>query len=607
MGFNYHGLMTKKSRWAICTLCTLCLGNPLSWAQTSFAQASPPVTTSAAASAPNSSATATVSALDAELFYRLLVGEITAREGDAAAGFALLLDSARKTNDPQLYQRAVEIALQSRSGDAALQAAMAWKQAQPDARDPNRYVLQILIALNRIQDTLEPLKRGLELAPAAERSIAISAIPRAYARVSDKKTATSVVENALTTYVSNPATAAAAWTTLGRMRLADGDTAGALDAVQKGQSANARSEGPALVALEMMSPKQPAAEVVVKNYLSGNPDPLPEIRMTYARVLIDAQRYADAQAQLQRVTKDKPGFSTGWLVLGSLQLQDNQLAMAQTSLERYVALVLADTQQTEDDEPNRGLTQAYLSLAQIAEKRKDFTGAEAWINKIENSADMLQAQGRRASILASQGKLAEGRQLIRGLPERDPGDARLKLLAEVGLLRDLKQYQLAYDLLAKTSATSPQDADLLYDQAMMAEKLNRLPDMERLLRSVIAIKPDAYNAYNALGYSLADRNVRLPEAKALIEKALEFVPNDPYIRDSLAWTEFRMGNNAEAAKIFAEAFKAKPDAEIAAHYGEVLWTMGQRDKALSIWREGLLLNSENETLVETLKRLKVKL
>ena len=141
----------------------------------------------------------------------------------------------------------------------------------------------------------------------------------------------------------------------------------------------------------------------------------------------------------------------------------------------------------------------------------------------------------------------------------------------------------------------------------MAEKLNRLPDMERLLRSVIAIKPDAYNAYNALGYSLADRNVRLPEAKALIEKALEFVPNDPYIRDSLAWTEFRMGNNAEAAKIFAEAFKAKPDAEIAAHYGEVLWTMGQRDKALSIWREGLLLNSENETLVETLKRLKVKL
>jgi tetratricopeptide (TPR) repeat protein len=597
LGFNYHGLMKKKLLWAFCSFW---LAVPVLWAQTGVAQTSPPGTRISAS-------TPTVSALTAELFYRVLIGEITAREGDAGAGFALMLDSARKTNDAQLYQRAVEIALQSRSGDAALQAATAWTQAQPSSQDANRYVLQILIALNRIQDTLEPLKKGIELTLAADRSGAISAIPRAYARVSDKKIAASVVENALSTYVINPTTTAVAWTTVGRMRLAAGDSPGALDAVQKGQSADAKAQGPALVALEIMSPKQPLAEEVVKKYLLSNPTAIPEIRMGYARGLLDAQRYSEAGTQLQTVIKDKPGFAPAWLVLGSLQLQDNQLALAQTSLERYVALILAANQQSEEDEPNRGLAQAYLSLAQIAEKRKDFAGAEAWINKIANAADMMQAQARRASILASRGQLAEGRQLIRSLPERNPGDARLKVLAEIGLLRDLKQYQLAYDLLAQTSAASPQDTDLLYDQAMMAEKLGQLPEMERLLRRVMAIKPDAYNAYNALGYSLADRNVRLPEAKVLIQKALEFVPNDPYIRDSLAWVEFRMGNNAEAAKIFADAFKTKPDAEIAAHYGEVLWTMGQRDKALSIWREGQLLNPENETLVETLKRLKVKL
>ena len=590
--------MKKKLLWAICGFW---LATTWVWAQTGIAQTSPAVTRSTVVTTP------TVSALDAELFYRLLIGEITAREGDAGAGFALMLDSARKTNDAQLYQRAVEIALQSRSGDAALQAAMAWKQAQPYAQDANRYVLQILIALNRVQDTLEPLKSGIEQTPLLERSRAISAIPRAYARVSDKKLAASVVENALSTYVINAATGAAAWTTIGRMRLAAGDPAGALEAIQKAQSADIKAEGPALVALEIMSPKLPLAESVIKKYLSDNPTALPEMRMGYARSLLDAQRYSEAGTQLQTVIKDKPGFAPAWLVLGSLQLQDNQLAQAQNSLERYVALTLAANQQSEDDEPNRGLAQAYLSLAQIAEKRKDFAGAEAWINKIENSADMMQAQTRRASILASRGQLAEGRQLIRGLPERNLGDARLKMLAEIGLLRDLKQYQMAYDLLAQASAASPQDTDLLYDQAMMAEKLNQLPEMERLLRRVMAIKPDAYNAYNALGYSLADRNKRLPEAKVLIQKALEFVPNDPYIRDSLAWVEFRMGNNAEAAKIFADAFKTKPDAEIAAHYGEVLWTMGQRDKALGIWREGQLLNPENETLVETLKRLKVKL
>lgn len=594
-------LMTKKILWAFCGFWLVA---PLLWAQTGVAQTMPSVTRSTAAS--TAASTATVSALNADLFYQLLVGEITARQGDAGAGFALMLDSARKTNNAQLYQRAVEIALQSRSGDAALQAALAWGQAQPTARDPNRYVLQILIALNRIQETLEPLKRGIELTPAAERSLAISAIPRAYARVSDKKMASSVVENALAPYVINPTTAVAAWTARGRMRLAAGDAPGALEAVQKGQVADVQAEGPALVALEIMNPKLPAAEVVVKKYLSDNPKAIPEIRMGYARGLLDAQRYGEASTQLQTVIKDKPGFAPAWLVLGSLQLQNSQLGLAQTSLERYVALTLAANQQSQDEEPNRGLLQAYLSLAQIAEKRKDFAGAEAWINKIENSGDMMQAQTRRASILARRGQLAEGRQLIRSLPERNPGDARLKLLAEIGLLRDLKQYQLAYDLLAQAVAASPQDTDLLYDQAMMAEKLGQMPEMERLLRRVIAIKPDAYNAYNALGYSLADRNVRLPEAKVLIQKALEFAPNDPYIRDSLAWVEFRMGNNVEAVKIFTDVFKTKPDAEIAAHYGEVLWTMGQRDKALSIWREGQLLNPENETLIETLKRLKVK-
>ena len=182
----------------------------------------------------------------------------------------------------------------------------------------------------------------------------------------------------------------------------------------------------------------------------------------------------------------------------------------------------------------------------------------------------------------------------------------MKLSAEVQLLRDNKQYQPAYDLLAAAAGKDASDIDLVYDQAMMAEKLGNLPEMERLLRKVMAAKPDYHHAYNALGYSLADRNVRLPEARTLIQKALEFAPGDPFISDSLAWVEFRMGNKAEALRILDIAYKAKPDAEIAAHLGEVLWSMGQRDRAAAICKEGLLINAENETLQETLKRLRVK-
>lgn len=593
--------MKKKM---ICALAGLWLMTPLLMAQTKDLLPAAPLPAAPATGSTLVAAPVLRSALNAELFYQLLVGEISTQNGDPGAGYALILDAARKTGDAQLYQRAADIALQSRSGDSALQAVRAWRQAQPQSREANRYLLQILIALNRISETVEPVKTELELAPAADRAMIISTLPRTFVRVSDKKQASAAVQEALALYLVNPATASASWTTVGRLRLAADDAAGALDAAKKAQTADPNSEGPALLAMELIDPKLPQAEALAKAYLERNLQATPEIRMVYARALLDAQRYAEATMQLQRVIRDKPDLAPAWLILGSLQLQDNQLAAAQTSLEKFVAL--ASQQQSEEDAA-RGLAQAYLALAQIAEKRKDFAAAEAWIGKIQNSEDMLQAQTRRASILASQGKLAEGRELIKALPERNAGDARLKVMAEVGLLRDLKQYQLAYDLLGQAIVKFPEAHELVYDQAMMAEKTGNLGEMERLLKRVIAAKPDYYSAYNALGYSLADRNIRLPEARELIRKALEFAPSDPFIQDSLAWVEFRLGNLAESVKIFEIAFKARPDSEIAAHFGEVLWVSGQRDRAMTIWREGQLLNPENETLLETLKRFRVKL
>jgi tetratricopeptide (TPR) repeat protein len=593
--------MKKKTGLAGLALSGLWFVVPLALAQTDEPVSAAPATLSEAKAAQEA---APSSLLDSALFYQLLVGEMTLQEGEPAAGFALMLDAARKTGDAQLYQHATDIALQSRSGDAALQSARAWKQDQPTSREANRYVLQILVALNRIADTLEPLQTEIKLAPDVERPAVLTAVPRIYARATEKKLASTVVEEALADYLGTPATASAAWTAVSRMRLAAGDTSGALAAARRGQAAAPSSEGPALVALELMDPKMPEAEGVIRRYFEGNPKAMPEIRMGYARALLDAQRYAEASAQLQIVTRDKPDLPESWLVLGSLQLQDNQLAQAQSSLERYVSLA---QQQASEGERNRGLAQAYLSLSQLAEKRKDYATAESWLAKIDNASDLALAQTRRASILASQGKLEEGRQLIRKLPERNPAESRVKLNAEVSLLREFKQYKLAHEVLAQALVKAPEETELLYDQAMMAEKLGKLDEMESLLRKVIQLKPDYHHAYNALGYSLADRSVRLPEARELIRKALEFAPSDPFISDSLGWVEFRMGNNAEAVKIFEAAYKAKPDAEIAAHFGEVLWSAGQRDRAVAIWKEGRLLNPENETLVETLKRLRVKL
>ena len=140
---------------------------------------------------------------------------------------------------------------------------------------------------------------------------------------------------------------------------------------------------------------------------------------------------------------------------------------------------------------------------------------------------------------------------------------------------------------------------------MAAERADHLDIMEELLQRLIKLNPDAGHAYNALGYSMADRGVRLPEAKTLIEKAVQLSPDDAYIQDSLGWVHFRMGNVREARKILEAAYKKRPDAEIAAHLGEVLWTLGERDSARRVWREGIRLDADNETLKKTLKRFRV--
>ena len=313
------------------------------------------------------------------------------------------------------------------------------------------------------------------------------------------------------------------------------------------------------------------------------------------------------------MTREQPALAQPWLSLGALQLELRQSKDAEAALQKYVALVQAgpakDTQPDEDDAPasrDEALTQAWLMLAQAAEQRGDFAAAEQSLAKIDDPKRALDVQLRRASLLARQGKVKEARELVRAVPERTPEDARAKLLAEAQVLRDVKQWGEAYAVLARTSEQYPNDADVLYEQSMMAEKLDRVDDMERLLRKVIQLKPDHQHAYNALGFSLADRNIRLPEAKTLIERALALAPGEPFITDSLGWVEYRMGHRDEALRLLRQAYAARPDTEIGAHLGEVLWVTGQREEAKRVWDEARRRDNANDVLRETLSRLRVE-
>ncbi len=542
--------------------------------------------------------------LNGEMFYELLRGELSAQDGDASTAYALMLDAARKTGSERVYERAVDIALQARSGESALMAAQAWAKAYPASPDANRYLLQILIGLNKIADAADPIKRDMAAMGVKEKQAMISQLPRYFARATDKKLAATVLEQALVGELGNPVLGPAAWSAVGSLRFLAGDLEGATDATRRGAALNPRAEEPILLALGLMDAKASSAEVVVLKYLSGKPSP--EIRMAYSRKLLDTQRYPDAYAQMLLLTAERPDIANAWLIRGSLEFQDKKFAAAETSLKTFLKLDAPATDTAESPDTDRGAVQAYLLLAQIAEQNQKFDEAQDWLKKIDSPQDALRVQVRRAMILARQGKLEEGRALIRSTPEQQPEDARAKLSAEAQLLRDNKQYAQAYQLLGEAVQRFPQDVDLVYDEAMVAEKLDKIDDMEQLLRKVIAAKPDYHHAYNALGYSLADRNMRLPEARQLITKALEYAPNDPYIVDSMGWLEFRSGNPTEALRLLQGAYAARPDAEIAAHMGEVLWAMGEQAKARAIWNEGKALNPDNETLLDTIQRLTAK-
>ena len=379
-----------------------------------------------------------------------------------------------------------------------------------------------------------------------------------------------------------------------------GEIQPAAEAARSGHAANRKAPGPIMLALSLLSLVPNEVQPMISQYMAG--DALPDLRLAYARSLIDIDQMQPALAQLNQLTQQNPGFAAGWLFLGLLQSDLSQVLQSEQSLTQYIKLAAS----AKDPDQSGGLSEAYLALSQLAQKQGRWAQADEWLARIPSDADPLKIATRRAALLTQQGRKSEGLKILEQVKVNSPQVAIQKSLAISQWLREDKQFNAALKTIEQALAQFPTDTDLQSELAMLCEKLGRYDQMESLLRVIMKIKPTDPHAFNALGYSLADRKIRLDEARELILKAVQLAPSDPFIQDSLGWLEFRVGNTAEAVRILEAAFKARPDAEIAAHLGEVYWTMGQQDKAGTIWREGLMLKSDNETLLETLKQFKFK-
>ena len=373
------------------------------------------------------------------------------------------------------------------------------------------------------------------------------------------------------------------------------------------------------------------AEKIVRRYLA-QPDTEPVVRQAFASVLATQQRLTDAAEQLRLAAKDKPKQAQLWLALGEIDLELHDPVAADSDLKQALALVTAQAAEDaaarkaaaasapdaavkdDDDGPPADsdaaanpvrLAHVQLLLARAAEQRHDDAAAARWLAQVDAKDADLQVVSLRAGLLARQGKLAEALKMVRAANATTPAEQRYKLLTEVQLLLDEKKLTEAREVLHKANAENPDDVDLVYQEAMVDERLNRLDEMEKLLRHILVLQPDNSQALNALGYSLADRNLRLDEALSMVRQAHELSPADPFIVDSLGWVEYRMGHFDAAATLLAQAYSSRKDTEIAAHLGEALWADGKHDEAARVLRDAHRLDAGNEVLKQTMTRLKV--
>ena len=541
---------------------------------------------------------APASNLSGDLFYLILQGELQAAQGEFGPAAATLLEAAIKTRDEALYERAFNLAWQSRAGKLTLRTALAWRQAAPNSRSAHASVMQVQINLQELLDVPFSLRKVLSLAPDAERGPMLLSIPSLFKLAADKKVAAQVVEQALFPWIETPEFGAQSWTAIGHMRLLNQDPEGALLAAQRGAAINPKQIESLWLGLEAARYIERARVWMHKVLASQNNT---DIHLAWGRLLADLGRFEEAEQVLIKQTLALPTDAAPWLLLGDLRQKMKNPQGANEAWQR----VLQHTQGVVERLKER--EQALLGLAQLSIDAKQYNQAELWLSQVVDGANARQVLFLRAKMLGLQGQVAAGQQLIANANLKDGSQAPELVMAEIHYLRQFKQWLPAYELLSRWVSTGQvKGDDWYYELAISAEKIGRFQDTESILRAMMARNPDYPQAYNALGYSLANRNERLEEAKTLILKALAFDPDDPFVMDSLGWVEFRLGRHPEALAILQRTFAKRPDPEIAAHLGEVLWTMGQKDQALDIFRQALRLGADSEVLLETLKRLGAK-
>ena len=522
-------------------------------------------------------------AASSDAMFEYLVAEFAAQRGDTDGALAIYERLAKQLHDPAIARRAVETAIKARDFDAALQDATLLLELDPDS-SLAREILAALLANGGDLQKAQGLVTDI-LAKSNDRGPVLMQLSHLFAKFPDK----AAVLEATRTVTAPYSDMAEARYANGVAALIAGKNDVASSEADAAMDAKPGFEPGAILKAQVLR-RTDVSKVVpfYEQFVQDHPDSV-EVRMQLGRELAAERKLVESREQFRAVERIAKNDAQAVYAIGLLSLQLEDYADAQTAFTKALKLNYREP------------AAIYLGMGQAAEGLKHYDEAIDWYKRVD-SGDWVRAQLKIATLVAKQQGLEAGREYLRKIEPRSTEDRIQIIQVEAQLLRDAKQWHETYDMLSQAVAKYPDSYELLYDRAMAAERIDKLDVMEADLKRVIKMKPDYAHAYNALGYTLAEKTDRLKEAKELIDKAYKLMPDDPFIQDSLGWIEYRMGHVQAALKELQLAYSTRPDPEIAAHLGEVLWKSGQHDQARKVWQTALSENPNHESLLAVIQK-----
>lgn len=526
--------------------------------------------------------------LDGDMLFNLLAAEFAGNVGDLDDSLAYYRKASAEIDDSRVASRTAYIALYGKHYEEALEALDRWHELEPDATDLSRMYAVTYLKLGQPDDAVPYIEKTISgtSASSSEKALAVKQllaqetdIPNAYL-VLQKMNAKPVKNRHLLILQSRYAA---------QLKYYDE----ALVLLDEVLAMDDSQHEVLLIKARVLSAqgKSDEAVAVTRQVVDELPDNN-TLRLQYARMLVEQHKMQEATEQYAMLHENLPKDSDIALSMSLLYIETKQLDKARVALE--------DLAENKDK-----AAVANYYLGRIAQNKGEQEQAISFYGKVKDGEYVYDARLRIAIMLAIMGRTDESLADLQALAEDQTSWAlRLKsYLAQGEILRSERRYKEAVEMYSRALQQKRDDTTLLYARGLMAEKVDRLDMAEADLLKVISKEPNNADALNALGYTLADRTSRYEEALEYIKRAAELVPDDPAILDSLGWVSYRLGHMDDALKWLSQAFAKLEDAEIAAHYGEVLWHTNQKEKAREVWNIGKEKNADNPVLIETLKRI----